>query len=120
MRPPAQCAVLFPGFKQLDQLVGDRRSGDLSHSAATHDRLERFGQIAGRMDHVATVQFLPASDFGMVKDGWTCVCYAPEVGNVPKQGDNLSWSESSAINYVNFRDRNMLRSRAGRAGLGLP
>ena len=62
MRPPTQCAVLFPSFKQPDQLVGDRRSGDLSHSAATHDHLERFGQIAGRMDHMATIQFLPASD----------------------------------------------------------
>ncbi len=38
---------------------------------------------------------------GIIKDAWTCVCYAPEVGNVPKRGDNLSWSESSAINYAN-------------------
>jgi predicted aconitase len=38
---------------------------------------------------------------GMVKGGWTCVCYAPEVGNIPKLGDMLSWSESSAINYSN-------------------
>jgi predicted aconitase len=38
---------------------------------------------------------------GMDKGGWTCVCYAPEVGNIPKQGDRLSWSESSAINYAN-------------------
>jgi predicted aconitase len=38
---------------------------------------------------------------GMVKGGWTCVCYAPQVGNVPKRGDMISWSESSAINYSN-------------------
>jgi hypothetical protein len=38
---------------------------------------------------------------GMRKDAWSCVCYAPEIGNVPKLGDNLSWSESSAINYAN-------------------
>jgi hypothetical protein len=61
MRPPTQFAVLFPGFKQPDQLVGDHRSGDLSHNTATPARLERFVQIAGRMDRVATVQFFLAS-----------------------------------------------------------
>jgi hypothetical protein len=48
MPPPARCDVLFPDFEQPDQLFRDRPSGDLSRSAATDDRLERFGQIAGR------------------------------------------------------------------------
>jgi len=35
------------------------------------------------------------------KDAFTCACYFPEVGNIPKKGDILSWAESSAVNYAN-------------------
>ena len=34
-------------------------------------------------------------------DAYTCACYQPEVGNVPKRGDILSWAESSAVVYAN-------------------
>lgn len=37
----------------------------------------------------------------MDDDAFTCTCYLPEVGNVPKMGDVLSWSESSAVVYAN-------------------
>lgn len=32
---------------------------------------------------------------------FTCTSYLPEVGNVPKKGDILSWAESSAVVYAN-------------------
>ncbi len=35
------------------------------------------------------------------KNAFSCACYLPEVGNVPKKGDILSWAESSAVNYAN-------------------
>ncbi|MBO7155840.1 MAG: DUF521 domain-containing protein [Clostridia bacterium] len=35
------------------------------------------------------------------KDAFTCTCYMNEVGNKPKFGDILSWSESSAVVYAN-------------------
>ncbi len=35
------------------------------------------------------------------KDAFTCTCYMSEVGNTPKYGDILSWSESSAVVYAN-------------------
>lgn len=35
------------------------------------------------------------------KDAFSCACYFPEVGNIPKKGDILSWAESSAVNYAN-------------------
>ena len=35
------------------------------------------------------------------EDSYTCTSYLPEVGNVPKQGDVLSWAESSAVVYAN-------------------
>ena len=34
-------------------------------------------------------------------DAFTCTCYMDEVGNTPKQGEVLSWSESSAVVYAN-------------------
>lgn len=42
------------------------------------------------------------SKFGIVSDdAYTCACYLPEVGNVPKRGEILSWAESSAVVYAN-------------------
>ena len=35
------------------------------------------------------------------EDAFTCACYLPEVGNTPKQGEVLSWAESSAVVYAN-------------------
>ncbi|MCG0275850.1 MAG: aconitase X catalytic domain-containing protein [Thermosediminibacteraceae bacterium] len=34
-------------------------------------------------------------------DAFTCTCYMPEVGNVPKRGQVLSWAESSAVVFAN-------------------
>ena len=34
-------------------------------------------------------------------DDYTCTCYFNEVGNLPKQGEVLSWAESSAVVYAN-------------------
>ncbi len=46
---------------------------------------------------------------------WSCACYWPEVGNAPKQGTNLAWSESSAVNYCN----SVLGCRSNRNSGGL-
>ncbi len=32
---------------------------------------------------------------------YTCTCYMDEVGNIPHEGDILSWAESSAVVYAN-------------------
>ena len=37
----------------------------------------------------------------MSKDAFTCTCYMDEVGNTPRKGEVLSWSESSAVVYAN-------------------
>ena len=37
----------------------------------------------------------------MGDDAYTCTCYMEEVGNIPKEGDILSWAESSAVVYAN-------------------
>lgn len=35
------------------------------------------------------------------ENAFTCTSYLPEVGNIPKKGDILSWAESSAVVYAN-------------------
>jgi len=35
------------------------------------------------------------------QDSYTCTCYMNEVGNIPHEGDILSWAESSAVVYAN-------------------
>ena len=37
----------------------------------------------------------------MDQDAFTCACYLDQVGNKPKEGDILSWAESSAVVYAN-------------------
>ena len=37
----------------------------------------------------------------MSDDAYTCTCYMDEVGNIPHEGDILSWAESSAVVYAN-------------------
>ncbi len=34
-------------------------------------------------------------------NAFTCTCYLDEVGNIPNEGDVLSWAESSAVVYAN-------------------
>lgn len=35
------------------------------------------------------------------KNAFTCASYLPEIGNTPKEGDILSWAESSAVVFAN-------------------
>ncbi len=35
------------------------------------------------------------------KDAFSCTCYLPEMGNTPKEGEVLSWAESSAVVFAN-------------------
>lgn len=35
------------------------------------------------------------------EDAFSCTCYLKEMGNTPKKGDILSWSESSAVVFAN-------------------
>jgi predicted aconitase len=37
----------------------------------------------------------------LAPDGYTCTPYLPEVGNIPRRGDILAWSESACVVYAN-------------------
>ncbi len=49
------------------------------------------------------------------KDSYSCSCYLPEMGNTPKKGDYIAWTESSAINFVN----SMLGAKTNRNSMGI-
>ncbi len=49
------------------------------------------------------------------ENAFSCACYLPEVGNTPRQGDNLAWSESSAVVYAN----SVLGARTNRNSAGI-
>lgn len=49
------------------------------------------------------------------EDAFTCTCYLEEVGNIPRKGDVLAWSESSAVVYAN----SVLGARTNRNSGGL-
>jgi predicted aconitase len=48
-------------------------------------------------------------------NAFTCTCYLPEVGNIPKKGDVLVWSESSAVVFAN----SVLGARTNRNSAGI-
>jgi hypothetical protein len=48
-------------------------------------------------------------------NAFSCASYLPEVGNIPKKGDILAWSESSAVSYVN----SVLGARSNRNSGGI-
>lgn len=49
------------------------------------------------------------------KDAFSCACYLPEVGNIPKRGAVLAWSESSAVVFAN----SVLGARTNRNSSGI-
>ena len=49
------------------------------------------------------------------ENAFTCTCYFPEVGNTPKRGDMLAWSESSAVVYAN----SVIGARTNRNSAGI-
>jgi predicted aconitase len=52
---------------------------------------------------------------GMVKNAWSCASFLPEIGNTPKYGEYISWTESSAINFAN----SVLGARTNRNSMGI-
>ena len=55
-------------------------------------------------------------ELGIKSDrGYTCACYLDEVGNTPKKGAMLAWSESSAVVFAN----SVLGARTNRNSAGI-
>lgn len=101
--------ILKPVFGMMDELIA---SGLMTKSKFTVDPrpidyenvkcslLERivFGFMYGKQkEYEAQLDKVGLKD----KNAFTCTCYLPQVGNIPKKGEILSWAESSAVVFAN-------------------
>ena len=101
-------SVMKPVFSLMQQLID---GGALSSQAFSVDprpldpnvpqnALQKlvfqvmYSKQASYEEQLATLGLLNPSAF-------TCTCYMDEVGNIPNEGDVLSWAESSAVVYAN-------------------
>ncbi len=99
------------GLKTYAPFTADPKPMDYDNIPMTKEETEMAGKIYNRMDELEKVNL----SLGMIKGYWSCACYVPQMGNTPKFGDNLAWSESSAINYVN----SVLGARTNRNSMGI-
>jgi len=101
--------VLDPVYKLMDRLIQD---GALSGQKFTADPRPMDPNVPTTLIQNLVFKFFMYSKqefyekqlqkLGLLdKDAFTCTCYMSEVGNTPKMGDVLSWSESSAVVYAN-------------------
>ncbi len=101
--------ALGPVYQLMDQLIGagalsgqkftaDPRPLDPNvPSSFLQDVVFKHFMYSKQAQYEAQLQKLGLLD----KDAFSCTCYMPEMGNIPRQGDVLSWSESSAVVYAN-------------------
>lgn len=102
-------SVMKPVYALMDELI---EGGALSKQRFTVDpRPMDFQNVPSNIaqDIVFKVMYSKQKSYekqlqelGLVnEDGFTCTCYMDEVGNIPKEGQFLSWAESSAVSYAN-------------------
>lgn len=101
--------ALTPVYDLLDQLIAE---GAVSQQKFSADPRPLDPQVPSSfLQNVVFQHFMYSKQepyeqqlgrLGLLdKDAFTCTCYMDEVGNVPGQGEVLSWSESSAVVYAN-------------------
>ena len=101
--------ALAPVYELMDRLIG---AGAVSSQAFSVDPKPLDKHVPSNfLQNLVFNKFMyTKQDFyeGQLKqlgllndDAFTCTCYMDEVGNTPKKGDILSWSESSAVVYAN-------------------
>jgi predicted aconitase len=100
--------VMKPVYKLMDTLI---EGGALSKQTFTVDPRPLDSRVPANLAQKLffKVMYSKQADYeaqlrklGLVNDnGFTCTCYMDQVGNLPKQGDILSWAESSAVVYAN-------------------
>ena len=101
--------MLDPVYELMDKLIN---AGALSNQKFTVDPKPLDPNVPSNIiqNLVFKVFMYSKQDFyekqlkklGLLNDdAYTCTCYMHEVGNTPKKGDVLSWSESSAVVYAN-------------------
>lgn len=110
-----------PSLEMLDELVEaglrtkypftlDPRSPlDFENLGLTTEQKEVFLRIFRNQDRYdQRIEQLGLRD----REAYSCTSYLPEVGNIPKRGTILAWSESSCVIYAN----SVLGARTNRNG----
>ena len=100
--------VLEPVYQLYDKLLSDRAVSRQKFSADPRP-LDKNVPSSFLQDLVFRFMYSRQKPYEeqlrrlgiMNDDAYTCACYLPEVGNIPKRGDILSWAESSAVVYAN-------------------
>ncbi len=104
--------LVAAGLKTYAPFTADPKPMDPVHLPVTPEEQAAVDKIYNQMDRLQDLNL----KLGMRSDkDWSCACYVPEMGNTPSYGDNLAWSESSAINYVN----SVLCARTNRNSMGI-
>ena len=101
-------SVMKPVYALMDQLIA---GGAVSGQKFSLDPRPLDRNVPSTLLQDAVFKFMYGTQaayeqqleqLGLLRsDAFTCACYLPEVGNVPKKGDILSWAESSAVVYAN-------------------
>jgi predicted aconitase len=101
-------SVIKPVYALMDKLI---EAGALSQQQFTVDPLPLDKNVpVSFLQNIMFKIMYSKQDFynGQLKKlgiadskSYTCTCYMDEVGNIPNQGDVLSWAESSAVVYAN-------------------
>jgi predicted aconitase len=104
--------LLDAGLKTHDPFTVDPRPTD--YEAVNVNPLQKlaFKLIFGKQAEYE----VQLKALGLKNDNaFTCTCYFPEVGNTPKRGTLLAWSESSAVVFAN----SVLGARTNRNSAGI-
>ena len=102
-------ALMKPLFSTMDQLIeaGIKTKGKFTVDPRPLDyenvKCNLLEKIAFHVMYKKQADYESQMAKVGLRDGkaFTCACYLPEVGNIPKKGDVLSWAESSAVVYAN-------------------
>lgn len=101
-------SVMKPVYELMEQLIG---SGAISGQQFSVDPRPLDPNVPANLlqQIFFKVMYSKQNDYdaqlkklGILKDNaYTCTCYLDEVGNTPREGEVLSWAESSAVVYAN-------------------
>lgn len=90
--------LINAGLKAKEPFTVDPRPIDYDNVECTEVQKKIFNAMYGNQErYEAQLKKLGLKD----DNAFTCTCYMPEVGNIPKKGQILSWAESSAVVYAN-------------------
>lgn len=104
--------LIDAGLKTQQPFTVDPRPTDFENLNPGWLKRVSFGLIFGKQEQYdKQLRALGLKD----ENAYTCACYLPEVGNAPRKGAYLAWSESSAVVYAN----SVLGARTNRNSAGI-